>query len=231
MSGFRAWLSACGPAAITAGLALAAVAAVTGFISYTHICALTLELHQSWKTAHLMPFAVDGQIVVGSVVLLAGRGRAAWWGWLGIVPGLAESLFANWESGIVHGHLAAIWATVPAQAFAVASFMFERWLKSQVGQGGRDGQTETVSNIALPSGIDTDLCSHFTALSVDDAAVQAFLHARECLGEPLSQRQLSDQFGLTRHKVAELVAPYLPAEPETIRYASSGAGAETVRTQ
>jgi predicted XRE-type DNA-binding protein len=39
------------------------------------------------------------------------------------------------------------------------------------------------------------------------AAVQAFLHARDCLGEPLSQRQLSAAFGLSRPKVAELVGP------------------------
>ena len=132
------WPTIAAPAPMTAGLALAAVAAVTGFISYTHICALTLELHQSWKTAHLMPFAVDGQIVVGSVVLLAGRGRTAWWGWLGIVPGLAESLFANWESGIAHGLLAAVWATVPAQAFAGSTFMFERWLKAQLRTASSD---------------------------------------------------------------------------------------------
>jgi hypothetical protein len=145
------------PASLTGALALAAVAAVTGFISYTHICALTLELHQSWKTAHLMPFAVDGQIVVGSVVLLAGRGRAAWWGWLGIVPGLAESLFANWESGIAHGHLAAIWATVAAQAFAGSSFIFERWLKSHIAAGSQDAadgrpSTEAALRLMLATG-------------------------------------------------------------------------------
>jgi hypothetical protein len=123
------------PASLTAGLALAAVTAVTGEISYTHICALTLVLHQSWQTAHLMPFAVDGQIVVGSVVLLVARGRTAWWGWLGIVPGLAESLFANWESGIAHGRLSAGWAVVAAASFAGSSFIFERWLKSQAGRG------------------------------------------------------------------------------------------------
>lgn len=145
------------PASLTAGLALAAVTGVTGFISYTHICALTLVLHQSWQTAHLMPFAVDGQIVVGSVVLLVAQGRTAWWGWLGIVPGLAESLFANWESGIAHGLLAASWATVAAQSFAVSSFLFERWLKSRVsarGQAGEAGEvtTEAALQLLLSSG-------------------------------------------------------------------------------
>ncbi len=131
------WLREHG-ASLVVGAALAVVAIVTGFISYTHISALTLQVHQSWKTAHLMPLAIDGQIVIGGAVL-ATAGRQKWWGLAGVVPGLAESLFANWESGIPHGHLAAVWATVAAQSFAVSSFLFERWLKSRVsalGQGG-----------------------------------------------------------------------------------------------
>ncbi len=126
----------CAP--LVVGGALAIVAAVTGFISYTHICALTLALHQSQQTAHLMPLAVDGQIVIGGAVL-ATLGRGRWWGLLGVVPGLAESLFANWESGIPHGHLAAVWATVAAQSFACSSLLFEKWLRNRVsalGQGG-----------------------------------------------------------------------------------------------
>lgn len=138
MSAALAWLRA-RPSRVLAGVALATVAIVTGVVSYTHISALTLVLHGSQMVAHLMPFGVDGQIVMGSVVLLTGRGRTAWWGWLGIVPGLAESLFANWESGIANGLLAAAWATVPAQAFAGSTFMFERWVKSLVSATAQAG--------------------------------------------------------------------------------------------
>lgn len=213
----RAW----GPT-MAAGLALATVATVAGIISYGHINALTLALHQSPLTGHLMPFGVDGQIVVGSVVLLTGRGRHAHWGWLGIVPGLAESLFANWESGITHGLLAATWATVPAQAFAVSTFMLERWAKSLFSQSSRGGQPETVSDGDVPDVQDADPCPHSLALTADDAAVQAFLHARDCLGETLSQRELSAAFGISRPKVAELVKPHLAP----VRYAAlNGNGA------
>jgi hypothetical protein len=156
-----------------------------------------------------MPLAVDGQIVVGSVVLLTGRGRAAWWGWLGVVPGLAESLFANWESGIVHGHLAAIWATVPAQAFAVASFMFERWLKAQVGHAGHGGQASKDSNGGVHIEGYANTCPHRVVWTVNDAVIQAFLHARDCMGEAPSQRQLAKQFEVSRPRVAELVTPHL----------------------
>jgi Protein of unknown function (DUF2637) len=118
------------------GVALALVAFTTGFISYTHISALTENLGQSWKTAHLMPFAVDGQIVIGSVYYMENEGkRRRWLGLIGFVPGIAESLFANWESGIVHGLLAAAWATVPAQAFACSTVLFDLWLHSRRAAG------------------------------------------------------------------------------------------------
>lgn len=170
------WPRALSPAALTAGVALLTVTIVTGFVSYTHICALTLVLHQSWKTAHLMPFAVDGQIVVGSVVFLVARGRTAWWGWLGIVPGLAESLFANWESGIAHGFLAAAWATVAAQAFAGSSFMFERWLKSQVTSPTATGPgTAANPHADDASATPGDIIPEVPHQPAPDEALQAFL--------------------------------------------------------
>ena len=210
--GILPWLRAWG-AALVVGAALATVTAVTGFISYTHICALTLQLHQSWKTAHLTPLAVDGQIVIGSVVLATGHGRQKHWGWLGIGFGLAESLFANWESGIVHGRLAAAGAMVAAQSFAVATFLFERWINAQFGRGGRDGQADESSSDPASGEHDADTCPHKAPQTVEEAVIFAFLHARECAGRPLSQRELSAAFGVTRHRVAELVAPHLPPVP------------------
>jgi len=190
---------------LAAGLALATVATVAGVVSYTHIDALTLALGGSQRVSHLMPFAVDGQIAMGSVVLLVTRGRRAWWGWLGIGPGLAESLFANWESGIAHGLLAAAWYTVPAQAFAVASFLFERWLKAQVATLASVASLNMAANDEEDSVPEPDPCPHYVASTADEAAIQAFLHSRDCLRAPLSQRTVSDQFGLSRTRVADLV--------------------------
>lgn len=114
---------------LVSGLALAAVAGVAGVISYSHIYRLTLALHQPVLVARLMPIAVDGLVVVGSVVLLQSGGLL---GWLGLGPGVVISVFANVESGIGYGLLAAVWAGIPAVAFALASFMLERWLKARV---------------------------------------------------------------------------------------------------
>lgn len=196
------------------------VAAVTGTISYGHIFWLTLALGGSRLVGHLMPFGVDGQIVMGSIMLLAARGRQRHWGWLGIVPGLAESVFANYMSGLPHGRLAAAWYTVAAEGFAVASFLFERLLKSLVsrsqpgGSGGsseRGGEREAepervVEYVTMEVPV---TCGHEFPANPDEALVFAFLHARDCTGEEISQRELARTFGRGRPKVAELVGPYL----------------------
>jgi hypothetical protein len=116
--------------ALVIGLSLATVALTTGFISYTHISALTIHEHQSWKSAHLYPLTVDGQIAIGSVILMEMKGKHRWWGLVGFLPGLVESLVANWASGWQGHNLgAALWSTVPAQAFACSTFLFEMWLR------------------------------------------------------------------------------------------------------
>jgi hypothetical protein len=97
-------------------------------VSYSHIEGLALAQHQPLPLARLFPFAVDGLIAAGSVVVLAGE----WRGWLAMVPGIVATLFANVESGIRFGWLAAIVAGWPAIAFSVASYVLERHLRSQV---------------------------------------------------------------------------------------------------
>jgi hypothetical protein len=123
---------------IVSGLSLATVAVVTGRISYTHICELTLALHQPVMVARLMPFGVDGLIVIGSVILLDSAPVDWWLGWCGVGPGAAVSLFANVMSGVRFGWLAAVWAGVPAAAFTLSTFMFERWLAALSRSSGPD---------------------------------------------------------------------------------------------
>jgi hypothetical protein len=155
--------------ALVIGWSLAAVAASTGFISYTHISALTVHLNQSWKSAHLYPLCVDGQIAIGTVILMEVKSRHRWWGLIGFLPGLGESLVANWASGwaghpaVMDGHRlvtaaqapnygAALWATVPAQAFACSTFLFEMWLRyrRQAQAAAAKSVTETIPEAAPP---------------------------------------------------------------------------------
>lgn len=133
--------------ALAVGLSLATVTLATGFISYTHISALTVDYWQNWKTAHLMPLAVDGQIVIGSVYFMEHSGeKRRWLGLIGVVPGILESLYSNWQSvapppGVywLTSLEAHFWATVPAQAFACSTILFERWVHSRRQSQGKPG--------------------------------------------------------------------------------------------
>ena len=113
--------------AVLAALPVAAVAVIAGIVSFSHIEALGLRTGQTITDARLLPLAVDGLIVAGSVILLAG----SWLGWIGVALGVAGTLYANVMSGLPRGPLAAAVAAWPAIAFTVASFMLERWLASQ----------------------------------------------------------------------------------------------------
>ena len=171
--------------AILAALPVAAVAVIAGVVSYSHIEALGLMTGQSLADARLLPLAVDGLIVAGSVILLAG----SWLGWIGVALGVAGTLYANVMSGLPRGPLAATVAAWPALAFTVASFMLERWLAAQADHGGQDAAA----------------CGHDLTGPAEEVVVNAYLHGRDCLGQPPSQRSLAATYGLHRTKVAALV--------------------------
>ncbi len=173
--------------ALLAALPVAAVAVIAGVVSYTHIVALGFRTGQDWTDAHLLPFAVDGLVISGAVLLLAG----SLLGWLCVVPGIGATVYANVMSGLPHGPLAATVAAWPAAAFALASFALERWLKGH----------------AKPAVTTSGPCGHVVADTLEDTIIVAYLHGRDCLGEAPSQRQLAATYRLPRSKVAALVGP------------------------
>lgn len=223
----RAWLARNGSALVIAA-AFATVVGGTGFVSYTHICALLLQAHQSWKTAHVIPLAIDGQIIIGSVIFMVLR---RWWcllGLIGIIPGILESLYANWESGAVYGFRDAAIAAVASQVFAGSSFMFERWLKAQGGRHMAHVRLVTVG------------CGHGVAEDRDGRILDAWNHIKHCLaGEP-SYRGIGSMLGVHNEIVRQVVTsvaddggeapergrdsttPAVPAAPEPAAGASQG---------
>ena len=126
---------------ILAAVPVAAVAVIAGVQSFSHIEALALRAHQSIADARLLPFSIDGLIVAGVVIVLAGY----WLGWLSVALGVAATVFSNVESGLPHGPLPATVAAWPAIAFSVASFVLERWLNAHVGVGGHGGHSEAAA--------------------------------------------------------------------------------------
>lgn len=191
---------------VAAAVPAVAVAAFAGIQSYSHIEQLAIRAAEPMIDARMLPLSLDGIIVAGVVIILAG----SWLGWLCVAPGVAGTLFANLAWGLPHGHLAATVATWPAVAFSVVSFVLERWLKSLLGRGGHGGRAEVPevgpTPPALPDPPAADRpCPHGPAETVAEAVVTAFLHGRDCLGEAPSQRALADRFGQHRTVVARLV--------------------------
>lgn len=157
--------------ALLAALPVAAVAVIAGVVSYSHIEALGLMTGQTLADARLLPLAVDGLIVAGSVILLAGYGL----GWLCVSAGVVATLFANLEFGLPYGWLAALVSTWPAVAFTVATFVLERWLRSR-----RKEPAQYVQGVPRDS---------------LDAAIQAMI-ATELAGNGHSGRGLAKRFVL-----------------------------------
>jgi hypothetical protein len=187
-----AWLAARG-SALVIGAAFAIVVGGTGFVSYTHISALMLQVHQSWKTAHIMPLVIDGQIVIGSVFFMVLAGKQRFLGLIGVVPGVLESLYANWESGAVYGRRDAVIAAVAAQVFAGSTFLFERWLKSRAGDRVARIVTVTVG------------CGHGVAEDRDGRIRDAWFHLKDCLGGDPSYRGVGLVLGVHNEIVRQVV--------------------------
>jgi len=203
---------------IAGAVPVGAVGIFAGVVSYTHVYALAVRTDQGGVAAHLMPLSLDGLIVAGSVLLLAGYAL----GWLGVALGVVGTLYANVVSMLPHGHLSAGVASWPAISFAVATFSLERWLKRQVGRGGRGGQEVAESSATRadrresenaqiahfrPPEPEVARCGHEVAGTPEQRVVQDYLHGRDCLGETPSQRHLAATHGLHRTKVAALVGP------------------------
>jgi len=199
---------------LAAGLAFATVATVTGRVSYIHIKALTLALGQPPQVAQIMPFGIDGLIVVGSIALLQAPKSQPWLGWLCVGPGAAASLFANVESEVRRGPVAAGWAGMASLGFFLATFVLERWLKGQATGAAEAASPNVQANDSEDGGGEPSPCPHSLAMTAEEGVVQAFLHIRDCLWEEPSQRKLSAAFGISRPRVAELVAPYVTAAAE-----------------
>jgi hypothetical protein len=184
--------------AILAAIPAAMVAVFAAVISFGHICSLALRTGQGSTAAHLLPLCIDGLIVAGSVILLAG----SWLGWIGVALGVAGTLYANVMSGLPRGPLAATVAAWPALAFTVASFMLERWLKSQAAAAPED-VAKRVSATPAPEDV-PDVSQPYlngSGLHPDEAAPFADELAR---GEIPSIRRIRNELHVGQPRAQEI---------------------------
>src|SRR5271157_2173871 len=131
------------------------------------------------------PFSVDMLIVVGELMLLHEadqHGNRFWLGWVLVSSGIAATMAANLAYGARYGITGALIWGWPAYSFVlVAAGMISVMKRAARRQGSAPPG-------AVPSPVPSD---------AENAALMA-LRATVAAGNPLSQNQLMERFGLTR---------------------------------
>lgn len=183
---------------------LAAVSLIAAVASYLH--ALTVVEVADGRTfvAHCIPALADLTIFASSANILDAyrhRKRGQQPPWLSMASlGLSVlvTLGANVASGFpaeVPSWLVNVW---PPVAFLLALESLLGWY--------RRGQQRNAKQV-LPGGVP---CSHGVGGTLAEAVKNAFEHARDCDGEPLTYVDLAARFGQDRKKVAAMVTPVQP---------------------
>ena len=187
-----------------------AVAAFAAVVSYSHVYDLGRTHGQSGAAARLLPLSVDGLLLAASLVLLheaRNRRDAPWLARLMLWLGIAATLGANIAYGVPYGPLGALVSAWPAVSFVGS-------VELLMGLVRRARRIPVAAAGDAPGGVPAGRCPHQVAGSADEAVVQAFLHGRDCLDRPPSQRHLASQFGVPRTKVAALVSSLNGQHPQ-----------------
>lgn len=186
------------------------VAIGAGYVSYGHAYELVHKHGESGTAAVVGPATVDGLMYASGMVLLqAARYRVkpprlAWFGlWLGI----AATVGANVAHGVGHGSIGALVSAWPAAALIFSYELLMRLIRTGPGKGAPLVESHNTAML--------DQCRHGVAESAEDAVRLAFLHSRDCLEDPLSQRRLAAAFSLDRKRVAQLVNEVAPGASPT----------------
>lgn len=182
------------------GVALGVLAAITAVISYQHGLEVVRSTGTRGFVAYLVPLVADLMIFASSLALLdaaqRGQGRPAL-AVSSLTFGIVATVAMNVASGWHHGYGGAL---VSALA-PVALVLSYETLMGMVRRGRQNvPDRPPVAAAGQPAG-----CSHGVAQNAEEAALAAFLHARDCLTEPVSQRQAAAAFKANRDKLAALV--------------------------
>lgn len=197
----RRWI----PRTITAlvvALVLSVIAAtVVGFwLSYAGLHAFAFRAGLRGPEAWAWPASVDLFILAGElgVTISAVRGERDKVAWVYLIGGAALSVLFN----VVHVWLHPVWwgryavaAVPPIAAIAALAALMRQVLLIAITSGD-----------TVPSKVAADA----------ESAAEASLRATWLAGNPLSQNQLMERFGLKRPQVRELYARVIPAEPPAV---------------
>jgi len=172
-------------------LAVVAVAGVAAYISYWHAVEVVTHHGERGVRGHLYPVVIDGIIVAASMVVLdAARHVEAApklaWSLLG--AGIGVTLAANVAFGVTYGLAGALWAAWPALAFVGCYELLMMLVRASARRA------DPTRGDAFSSPVPTDA----------EAAAVASLRATLAAGNPWSQNQLAERFGLTRAQAAKV---------------------------
>jgi len=185
----------------TAVFAVLAVAAVAAVISYRHAVMVVTAHGEPGLVGHLYPVVIDDLIVAASMVLLdAARHQEkapALSLWL-LGAGIAATLAVNVLAGVSAGTLGAIVAAWPALAFVGCYELLMMLVRASTRRNVEDNADEPQSTSDTS---DTVLAPVPT--DAESAALIAF-RATLAAGNPLSQNQLMERFGLSRATAAKV---------------------------
>jgi Protein of unknown function (DUF2637) len=166
------------------------VAAIAAIVSYSHIYDLGRAHGGSGTAARLLPLSVDMLILVGELMLLHeadAKGRRFVLGWVLVWSGILATLAANVTYGAQYGVLGALIWGWPAYSFILAA----GGMVAVVKRGAGDHETaDGMVSSPVPTG-------------AENAALIA-LRATSAAGNPDSNNQLADKFGLTRAQVTKV---------------------------
>ncbi|MFI0484910.1 DUF2637 domain-containing protein [Actinomadura sp. 9N215] len=209
-------------ARLMGGFTLGALAAITAVISYQHGLEVVRATGTRGFVAYLVPVVADLMIFASSLALLDAAQRGQPRPPLAVVSlafGICSTVAMNVASGWHHGYGGAL---VSALA-PVALVLSYETLMGMV----RRGHQIVEDRPAEATGEQPLACPHGVAEGVEDAALVAFLHARDCLGAEPSRRQVADAFGINRNRLGALVRdhdepPADEVEPVTEHGTKSG---------
>jgi hypothetical protein len=149
---------------LLAGLSLAALALITGIVSYLHALAVVHTTGSTGLVAYLIPFVADLMILTASLALLdaiRNRARKPRLAMVSLAVGIGATVAMNIVAGLAHGLGGALVASLPPVAFVLS-------LETLMGivRLARGGQPAAIA----------DACPHGVASSAEEAAELAWLH-------------------------------------------------------
>ena len=187
---------------ITTTVAVAAVAAVAGIVSYQHAYELVREHGESRATARLLPFTVDGLIWAASMVILdASRRRqrvpplAAW----SLAVAIIATIGANLAHGLGHGPVGALVSAWPALALIGSYELLMMLTRTEPGTSERHSRDSAAHQAApgreqgAPPPPDQEPTVEQTVQAWHDAGRSQRAIARELSIDRRKVRQIIDQ--------------------------------------